>query len=148
MDEATFCSIVEHTKAKRPLWFQLDSDPPASGDDLARAQDRLSIRFPPEFVSFAKRFGGGYFAFANVYSVNANSDWNIVRRNGNAGLIVRGILACSENGVGDYFGFRVETGICTSRVLFFDHETREICDSPYDDLFDYLVSVGLHGGVD
>lgn len=145
MDVSEFFSLVERVQARWPIWFQLDRDPPATDCDLATAQDCLSVTLPPEYVAFVKRFGGGYFAFANVYSLEEKSDWNIVLRNREAGLPHRGFIAFSENGVGDCYVFRVDAGTCSSRVFFFDHETANIGETGYANLFDYLRIVALRG---
>jgi hypothetical protein len=109
-------------------------------------QVRLSITLPPEYVAFTKKAGGGYFAFTNVYSLTPESDWNIVERNAAVNLIGRGFLAFSENGCGDYYGFGVNSGVCESAVLFFDHDTQQIRPTEYGDLYEYLVDVGLRSG--
>lgn len=142
MTIAEFESMVEKLKASKPQWFELDSDPPATTDQVQAAERSLGVEFPEEYVRFLKRHGGGYFAFGNVFSVDEASDWNVVVRNREGGLLGRGFLAVSDNGVGDYYGFPVQGKLCMPSITFWDHETSQV--SPlYDGFFDFLAAVAL-----
>ena len=118
MREDEFVATVENIQKKRPIWFGLESDAVGSADDVTTAQTRLMLTFPPEYTAFVKRYGGGYFAFTIVYSVDRCSKWYVVQRNNEIRLIGRGFLAVSENGCGDYYGFRVKNGTARRSCTF------------------------------
>jgi len=142
MTFAEFASMVERLKVSRPQWFELDSDPPATIDQVQAAERSLGVEFPVEYVSFLQRYGGGYFAFGNVFSVDEASDWSVVVRNREGGFVDRGFLAVSDNGVGDCYGFPIHGKLCMSQIAFWDHETSQV--SPlYDGFVDFLVAVAL-----
>lgn len=126
--------------AEHPLWFDLERDAPASVSDIRQAERDLGVMFPAAYKEFVSSLGGGYFGFSNVYSVQQDSEWNIVTVNRDADLIRRGILVVSENGAGDFYGFKVEGSIATSEIVFADHEEEyAISPTEYSDLFEYLV---------
>jgi hypothetical protein len=81
MSYTEFKELVRIAKEKNPVWFALDADRPASDAEISQAELDLRVTLPAESGSFVKDFGGGYFAFANVFSVQPESEWNIVQRN-------------------------------------------------------------------
>jgi len=133
---------VQRAKEKNPVWFALEADTPASDAEVVCAENDLRVTFPTEYRDFVKDFGGGYFAFTNVFSVCPESDWNIVQRNKQYGL--DGFIAVSDNGVGDFFGFRVADGKCLSEIWFWDHEEHgRLKPTAYANLFEFLAEKGL-----
>jgi hypothetical protein len=139
-----FSKIVAEIRDKRPIWFGLESDPPSTDLDIDEIEKALSIKLPDEYKQFIKMFGGGYFAFTIVYSGKEGSEWNIIMRNKDAGIIdSKAFMAVSENGVGDYYGFKVKDGKCESEITFYDHEDDNLKSTGYKDLFDYLIRIGL-----
>ena len=87
-------------------------------------------------------FGGGYFAFANVFSVKIGSEWNIVQRN--RMIAIPDFVATSDNGTGDYYGFRIVNGICDERVYLWDHEEPALLKATeFGDLLEYLFAQAL-----
>jgi hypothetical protein len=144
MNYQEFSLTVDKAKDKNPIWFGLESDPPATDSEIEEVEKQLSIILPEEYKRFVKEFGGGYFAFTKVFSVNKESEWYIINQNKQVSLIEsHNFLAVSDNQVGDFYGFKVINGKCESYLLLFDHETGQLENSKYVNLFDYLVKVGL-----
>lgn len=145
MEFESFEKLVSELKASKPVWFGLKSEPLATEEDLITAESQLGVRLPEQYRSFVKKFGGGYFAFGNVFSVNSSSDWYIVSRNepGN----ISGFVAISDNGTGDQYGFRVDGEQCEEPLFFWDHEEPDsLSPTKFDDLFDFLRSDALKQG--
>ncbi len=113
MDFSEFKELTSSLKAKKPIWFSLETDPLATDSEIEAAETQLRILLPIEYKSFVSEYGGGYFAFAIVYSV-ANSDWNIVRMNQK--FAIPQFVAISDNGCGDLYGYRVVDNSCVSTV--------------------------------
>ena len=104
----------------------------------------MSVRFPDEFRVFLSEYGGGYFAFTNVFSVDPNSEWNIEVRNAQLSPeLRRSFLAISDPGTGDYYGFRLNGGTAMPAVSMFDHDSQTLKETGYGDLFEFLSNVGL-----
>lgn len=144
MNISEFSKIVAGIKVERPIWFELESDPPGADSDINEAETALCVKLPVEYKEFIRNFGGGHFAFAGVYSVRKGSAWNIVMRNNEINTIdPKAFLAVSDNGAGDFYGFKVIDGVCESKITFYDHEDGVIKSTDYEDLLDFLVRVGL-----
>ena len=91
-----------------------------------------------------REYGGGYFAFGNVFSVS-ESDWNIVRRN--AEISIPGFIAVSDNGTGDYYGFKVAGDTCEGQVYLWDHEEPSALKrTDYGDMLELLEHIALTPG--
>ena len=144
MNVEEFSSIVAQIRSSHPVWFGLESDRLASDEDIRHVEGELSVRLPPQYVEFLKRYGGGYFGFTNVFSADRTSDWYLGRRKSDIALQRGRFLGISDNGVGDYYGFLIGgEGDAAGLIKFWDHETGRLEDTPYGDLFSYLLTVGL-----
>lgn len=142
MEFDSFQQLVSELKRTKPVWFGLESDPPANESELDAAEVRLGVRLPDKYRAFVKEFGGGYFAFGNVFSVDKESDWNIVARN--EGAQANGFVAISDNGTGDRYGFRINGEACEDRIYFWDHEEPNgVSPTDFDDLLEFLRSDAL-----
>ncbi len=76
-----FVNLVTETEQTHPVWFDLDADKTASDRVIIASQQSLGLIFPNEYVQFIKKYGGGYFAFSIVYSLDNTSDFNIIEIN-------------------------------------------------------------------
>ncbi|MBD0384824.1 SMI1/KNR4 family protein [Paenibacillus sedimenti] len=139
-----FMFNVDDIKSKNPIWFMLDSDPVGTDNQIKVTQLHLSLSLPEEYKVFIKTFGGGFFAFVNIFSVNKESNWNIVEQNNRLGLKnSHNFLAISDSGTGDFYGFEIVNGVCSPAIKVYDHEKNQVESTVYENLYDYLVAVGL-----
>jgi hypothetical protein len=137
-----FRSLVERSRLKHPVWFQLETERPAKSEDITAIKSALGLQLPWAYKHFAAEYGGGYFAFATVYAIDPDSDWNILRRN--VGSPVPSFLAFSDNGCGDLSGFRIDEGRCSDEVFTWDHETSSVSPIPRsENMFSFLAEVAL-----
>lgn len=144
MKAEDFQRLVEQKRQRNPIWFALDADPAADAASIEAAEARMGVRFPDELRVFWREYGGGYFAFTNVFSVDPNSEWNIEVRNEKLSPeLRRWFIAISDPGTGDYYGFRVNDGTTVPAVSVFDHDSRTLKETKYGDLFEFLANVGL-----
>ena len=138
-----FKELVEKIKNDHPFWFGMDSDVNPEESAVNDAEKIIGAKLPREYKDFIFEYGGGYFAFSNVYSLEAGSDWNLVDINFKYDDIRNGYVLISENGLGDFYGFKVVDGVCEPKIHFYDHEVDTWYESPYGDLFDYLKKLAL-----
>lgn len=141
MDRASFAHLVEATRSAHPVWFDLSSDAKADAEALSRAQRRLGIQLPDDYVWFLSQYGGGDFAFARIYSADEASDLYLVDVQPVDGGAE--ILAFSDNGCGDLYVFQLEHGVATDVVWFHDHETEERARDDSDGFLDWVARHAL-----
>ncbi len=139
-----FMSIFYFKKKEKPIWFELEMDRQATEQELIEIEELLNITLPIEYKQFVSTFGGGYFAFTEIYSTDSESDWYIIKQNNLLELLrTNGVVVFSSNGAGDYYGFKESNRKCENKIVFYNHETREIQETPYKNLFDFVVDVGF-----
>ncbi|WP_071872203.1 SMI1/KNR4 family protein [Atopomonas hussainii] len=143
MDFEAFKELVEKTKNDHPVWFGLEPDESPDDAAVTEAEERLGARLPTDYKNFIFEYGGGYFAFSNVFSLEERSDWNLVDQNYKYDAIRKGHVLISENGSGDFYGFKVVDGVCDPKICFYDHEVEAWQESPHSSLFDYLEKFAL-----
>lgn len=143
MDFEAFKELVEKTKNDHPVWFGMESDESPANKALTEAEEKLGAKLPSDYKDFIFEYGGGYFAFSNVYSLEVGSDWNLVDINCKYDAIRIGYVLISENGSGDFYGFKIVNGVCEPKIYFYDHEVDIWQESPHSNLFDYLEKSAL-----
>lgn len=145
MNFEQFIDRLNQLRTKKPVWFGLEAEPNGTDSEIEEVEKHFSIILPKEYKEFVKSFGGGYFAFTNIFSVNEESDWSVISQNIEIGLISSyAFLAVSDNQAGDYYGFQVIERKCESEVYVFDHDAHQIKKTEYRNLYDYLMEVGLN----
>jgi hypothetical protein len=138
-----FKNLVDKVKENHPIWFGLDADQTPNEFDLLEAEEQLNTKLPDDYKNFIFEYGGGYFAFSNVYSLEKGSDWNLVNANYNYHNMHDNYILVSENGLGDFYGFKTIDGVCCSEIYFYDHEVNNWQETQYSNLFDYLEKSAL-----
>lgn len=143
MEITEFRDRVEQVRGEFPAWFVLDPDEFPGQDALDRAESELGATLPADYRSFIAEFGGGDFALSVVYSVDPESDMNIVARNEVEWLDPSTFIAISDNGVGDYYGYRVSGTSCIPGIVLLDHETGTLHETSHADILELLVETAL-----
>ena len=139
----SFKKLVEIKKIRNPIWFAMDADSKPSDKDVLDAEKKLSVKLPHDYVDFIGEYGGGYFALANIFSLDSTSDWHLVTQNFKNDVLRQGHILLSDNGAGDFYGFKVIDGICLAEIYFFDHELQKWVKTDFTNLFEYLEQFGL-----
>ena len=135
-----FVEIVKKTKKRKPILFELESDKKFSLNEIAIFERENHIFLTEEYKKIISVFGGGYFGFSNIYSLDSESDFYILN---NQRDVPKNYLAIADNGCGDYYVIRTENGYCQKGIFFYEHETQQIENTEFMDIFEFLVAVGL-----
>lgn len=144
MNPDDFISVVNKKKQDNPFWFDDPLDSLADDDMILNAESQMVVKFPESYKIFVRKFGGGYFAFTNIFSVNKDSDWYIVNKNNKArNYLPEEFLAISDDEAGGMYGYIVRGGVCGEEVYYWDHESGSISKKMYEDLFEYIAAVCL-----
>ena len=141
MEFETFQEAVREAKKETPLLFELDHDNIPTIQDVTAFQEQYQIILPEKYIQFLLDFGGGYFGYAIIYSLDKNSDFFILNHNP---ARVENLLFMADNECGDYYAFRMESGKCSEEIVFFDHDSNTVQGAEFSDVFEYLIKMGLH----
>lgn len=140
MDFYTFNAIVEECMAKKPILFGLEHDKDLSAEEIGRFENTVHIILPDKYKEFIASYGGGYFGYVNIYSLDEDSDFYLLDHND---LPFDKYVRIADNGCGDYYVLCIENGKCLEPLFFYDHESGSVIQTEYMDIFEYLVKVGL-----
>ncbi len=140
MDYKLFKDIVEEVKNKKPVLFALESDEIPSQADIDAFEKENGITLPQKYKEFILEFGGGYFGFANIYSLDKSSAFYLLKHNN---LPFKKYLKIADNGCGDYYVLKIENAVFKDKIYLYNNEENSIYETEYTDILEYLVKVGL-----
>jgi hypothetical protein len=144
MNLADFKIIVEEKRKLNPFWFNDETDALAVEDDITGTEKQLGLSLSKKYKEFLRYFGGGYFAFTNIFSADRGGEWYICEKNQEAeSYLPDNFLAISDDEAGGLYGYVVTEGKCSEAIYYWDHESSSIGDKMYEDIFEYIVTVGL-----
>lgn len=134
---------ITEAKIKNPIWFGLDADKIPALTDIISSEQSLNTKLPKDYLDFLKKFGGGLLAFTVIYSLDNDSDFNLLKINKQYNRIRDKFLLISENGAGDFIGVNPETYEAKPNIYFFDHETGIWSKTKYCGILDYIYQTAL-----
>lgn len=102
MEYKVFCKLVDDCKKREPVIFGLEHDEILSTDEIEKFEEKIHIELPEKYKQFLSEYGGGYFWYANVYSLDEGSDFYLLHNND---VPVDKYLRIADNGCGDYHDF-------------------------------------------
>lgn len=142
MEINDFAARVQEERIKRPGIFGLDADCRASVEDIGMIEAYYGVQLPLSYKEFLMQFGGGYFAFVVVYSLDANSDFYLKKNVDPEFTKANNFLPVVDFETGDLAGFRIVNGVCEEQMSIFNHDEEGITDLGQD-FFEVLVEYGL-----
>lgn len=142
MEFEQFEKRVEKARAEQPLLFGLERDAIPDREEISRFQQEYGVRLPEQYIQFVLRYGGGYFGYTVLYSLDRGSPFYLGAHNTKE---PGELLFIGENGCGDSYAFCVREGRCSEAVVLWEHEEGRVLPAAFSDLFDYLIKTGLKG---
>ena len=110
MDFKVFKEVVKKVQIKTPFLFELGHDNIPTAEDIIAFQKQHKILFPEKYIQFLSNFGGGYFGYTNIYSLDRDSHFFVFNHNPS---ILEDLLFIADNGCGDYYAFRIQNSRCS-----------------------------------
>ncbi|KQS95140.1 MULTISPECIES: SMI1/KNR4 family protein [unclassified Rhizobium] len=117
-----FNKIHEHYKLQKPSLFgPATSDRPATEVQLKRVEDEIGLRLPASYRAFLQIYGGGYFGFTNIFSADPDSEFYLPLKQSEASpFLPAGLLAISDDEAGGLYVMKVDDGIVTETILYWN----------------------------
>ncbi len=138
MEYVAFEEFVEKVKKEKPILFELDHDEIPDEKSLKMFQKENNIKLPRKYCDFLMGFGGGYFGFTNVYSIDKQSDFYIMS---NQSCVPDNYLAIAGNGCGDCYVL-LKNSDCIEKIYLFEHDSGNLYEVA-EDILEFLVKYGL-----
>lgn len=95
---------------------------------------------PEKYKLFIIEFGGGYFGYANIYSLDNSSNYFIMKHKS---FVPNVYLPIADNGCGDFYVVKCNGEYCSDKIYYYTHDSQEITETAYHDILEYLLDVGL-----
>ena len=116
MDYTHFKEIVDNMKSKRPYLFELKHDHIISMTEIENIEKKMDVKLPVDYRKFISEFGGGFFGFATVYSLDEDSSYYMFQDG--QGYLPKGYLPVSDNGCGDIYMLKIDEKQCLDEIFF------------------------------
>lgn len=143
MNMKEFQEIVKEKEEGNPIMFGLPSDNIATAQDIEMIERYYSLVMPICYKQFIQKYGGGYFAFIVVYSLDENSPF-FIKRNVTLDFIDKNkYLPVIDLETGDTIGFRIVNGICDEKMAIYNHEKKELNEIEMD-FYNVILKYGLN----
>ncbi|MDE5599263.1 MAG: SMI1/KNR4 family protein, partial [Lachnospiraceae bacterium] len=78
MEYDVFSKLVNDCKEREPILFGLEHDEILSTVEIEKFEEKIHIELPEKYKKFLADYGGGYFGYANVYSLDEGSDFYLL----------------------------------------------------------------------
>ncbi len=140
MNFDNFNTLVDECGAKKPILFGLEHDKILCAEEIEQLEKTVHIALPEKYKEFIMNYGGGYFGYANIYSLDIDSNFYLLKHNN---LPFEKFIRIADNGCGDHYLFCIDKGKCLEPLYYYDHESGKTIPTEYEDVFEYLVKVGL-----
>ncbi len=93
--------------------------------DITYVEAELGVTLPTLYRQFVKEYGGGDFAFTNIFSCDKNGEWYIINRNKEANsYLPSNFIAISDDQSGGFYGYIINNNKCEDKVYYWDYQNR------------------------
>ena len=142
MNYIDFIKEIELIKKMKPLLFQLEHDDVANEVDIKESEKYYEISFSESYKRFLMNFGGGYFGYIVVYSLEKGGMFYLQDYVSLSMIEEFGMLPVIDLETGDYIGFDIEKNMCTENLVIWKHEEKNKIDLDVD-FYELLINMGL-----
>jgi SMI1 / KNR4 family (SUKH-1) len=148
MTQDEFDDLIQEIREEDPE--QLDSeffirDKPLKEDKLLKLEQKAGFTLPEEYRNFLKRFGAGDIGTITVLSPDPESDFSFWK--GQEPFEKVSWVPVVDDGKSNYYGFVVESGVCSREVWFADQDLGyELSGTEYEDFYQLIATEAF--GVD
>jgi hypothetical protein len=113
--------------------------------EIAGVEKELGVLLPKAYKQFVKAYGGGDFAYINIFSCDKDGEWYITSKNKEASsYLPPDFVAISDDQVGGFYGYIIKNNKCEDRIYYWDHENNFFDKRAYNDIIDFIIKVGLN----
>ena len=124
MKTKEFINFLENEmKVKPNLFLFRDNEPKATIEDINNIEKILSGKLPESFIEFQMKFGGGTFAFAEIFSVCEKSDFYVLNYEN---IFEKGFFPVSDDQCGGVYCFKKNNRKFEDKIYYLDLSNLEV----------------------
>lgn len=107
--------------------------------DIKNVEKNLGCKLPESYIHFCKEYGGGYFGFTIIHSLDENGEWfigNVMKEF--SYYLPKDLIPFSDDQCGGFYCFKVNNQLITESIYYIDSAGLiEKCS--YPDFFYFLI---------
>lgn len=142
MNIQQFNEKVDLVRTKKPILFELEADNIPSSDVIDSFEKEYGLVLPTSYKEFLYVYGGGYFAYVIVFSLDAGSEFSLKKNVAIEEVNRSSYLPMVDLETGDTLGFQLVDGECSETVMLYNHEDNTLVNTGLD-FFETLCKYGL-----
>lgn len=108
------------------LFMFRDSEPQVNLNDINEIENRLSAKLPNSYIEVLRNFGGGTFAFGEIFSISPDSDFYVLNEYKKYKFIPSFFYPISSDGSGGYYGFIKDKDIFKDEIYYLGYDLNNI----------------------
>lgn len=127
MNTKDLIDFISKKMKEKPGFFMFkDSEPQVNLNDINEIENRLVARFPNSYIEVLRNFGGGTFAFGEIFSISPDSDFYVLNEYEKYKFIPSFFYPISSDGVGGYYGFIKDKDVFKDEIYYLDYDLNDI----------------------
>jgi hypothetical protein len=139
MNIEDFLALHDEKAKTMDVFEVLESDSKIIQKDIQFVERDIGCKLPKKYIDFCSLFGGGYFGFTIIHSMDRQSDWYIdtVFKKFKP-YLPNDYIPFSDDQTGGLYCFRVIDNIASDKVFYID-SNGEVLNTEYADCLDYIA---------
>lgn len=142
MNYIDFLREYEMIKKSRPILFQLEHDNPVNSKIINEHEMFYGIKFAESYKKFLTEYGGGYWGFIKIFSVDCTGKCYIKNYVSKEFINKYSFLPIVDLETGDFIGYNISDNKCTEELIFWLHEEKEKINIK-SNFYELLILKGL-----
>jgi hypothetical protein len=141
-----FINIFNKKKQENPFLFEDTLDVVGTDLEIREVEQKLAVALPQSYKEFVKKCGGGDFGYIDIFSVNKQGCWYIVKNNQDfKHYLPKNFIAISDDQTGGYYGYKILKDKCEEQIFYWHYDGGFDSNLVYQNIFDYIIKVGFKG---
>ncbi len=143
MNKTKFDEFIRKKKNENSKIFGLKSDCKPTYEDISELEQYYNIVLPSSYKEFLLQYGGGYFAYIVVYSLDNQSCFYIKNNVTIKFVNDNNFFPVIDFETGDLAGFKIDNGrVCEDIIALYNHDEKVFCSTElnfYETLKKYSI---------
>lgn len=127
MNTKDLIDFISKKMKEKPGFFMFrDSEPQVNLNEINEIENRLAAKLRNSYIEVLRNFGGGTFAFGEIFSISPDSVFYVLNEYEKYKFIPSFFYPISSDGVGGYYGFIKDKDVFKDEIYYLDYDLNDI----------------------
>lgn len=127
MNTKDLIDFISKKMKEKPGFFMFrDSEPQVNLNEINEIENRLAAKLRNSYIEVLRNFGGGTFAFGEIFSISPDSVFYVLNEYEKYKFIPGFFYPISSDGVGGYYGFIKDKDVFKDEIYYLDYDLNDI----------------------